>query len=757
MPPPGNKTRAQFPSRLLWSSVLAALIALTVALVLRRNPRSTVSQKPHNDSAYADPRECASCHQDVAATYARTGMGRSFALPGSVPVVEDYAHNNTLNHAASGLRYTMLQRDGAFFLRRSQTGFDGRETMEQRIDYIIGSGNHSRSYLHRAPDGQLIELPVSWYAEHGGSWAMSPGYDWKGQKDLRRAITPECMFCHNGYPQIDSSDPDLNRSIFPAALPEGIDCQRCHGPGRAHVKAARSGHATPELLRSNIVNPATLPRDRKLEVCMQCHLQTSPQQPNEQRLFDRTVFSYRPGEPLADYKLYFESTSANTRDDFEIAGAAYRLRRSACFRNSQMTCLTCHDPHDIPHGPEAAAQYMEVCLGCHRNVTHRVALPAGSTCISCHMPKRRTDDAVHVVMTDHFIQRTPPRRDLLAPIAEPQVQEGSSPQVAPYYPQKPPQTPAAELAIAEAQVGDQGIDRLRQLLERMQPSAPEPYLVLAHAYAGAGNEAEAAHWSEQALIHRPDFRPALVELVPALFALHRDAEATQRLEQAVARYPNDDLLLSDLGNAYLRQGDDAKAAAVLDRAFSANPDRSETHTLIGTLAMHRGDAATAEHEFREALRCQPNFSEAHDDLGSLLVQSHRYPEAAFHFEQAISSSPDDASAHHLLGRLLVLTDQLPRALAELREAARLQPSDAQTHEDLADLPAATGHPADAIVEYQRVLSLAPSQPQAQLGLGMTLLAEHRAAEARPHLDAATKGADAETAQTAAHLLQKMSR
>ena len=35
-------------------------------------------------------------------------------------------------------------------------------------------------------------------------------------------------------------------------------------------------------------------------------------------------------------------------------------------------------------------------------------------CLDCHMPKRRTDDAVHVIMTDHYIQRCRPARDLLA-------------------------------------------------------------------------------------------------------------------------------------------------------------------------------------------------------------------------------------------------------------------------------------------------------------------------------------------------------
>ena len=52
-----------------------------------------------------------------------------------------------------------------------------------------------------------------------------------------------------------------------------------------------------------------------------------------------------------------------------------------------------------------------------------------------------------------------------------------------------------------------------------------------------GNNAEVARWSRQALAMREDFRPAVVKLVPALFALHQDAEATKALEETVKRYP----------------------------------------------------------------------------------------------------------------------------------------------------------------------------------------------------------------------------
>jgi Flp pilus assembly protein TadD len=355
-------------------------------------------------------------------------------------------------------------------------------------------------------------------------------------------------------------------------------------------------------------------------------------------------------------------------------------------------------------------------------------------------------------MTDHFIRRTQPRRDLLAPIAETIAPEGSFTKVALYYPAKAPATPEAEISIAEAQVNDNGIPRLQELLERYQPNWPEPYLVLADAYDREGNNEEVARWARQALAKRENFRPAVVMLPPALFALHQDAQATKVLEEAVEQYPTDDLLLSDLGNAYLRQGEIAQASAVLERALEANPERSETHNLLGVVAVKQGDSATGEHEFREALRCQTDFPEARDNLGSLLAEEHNYGEAEFQFEKAIEADAGFAEAHHHLGRLLVLMDQLPRAVSELREAAQQEPDDPEVHEDLADVLAATGHAAEAIPEYERVLALRPDQPQAHLGLGMVLLSQHRVPEARMHLEAAANSSDPEIAQTARRLL-----
>ena len=133
------------------------------------------------------------------------------------------------------------------------------------------------------------------------------------------------------------------------------------------------------------------------------------------------------------------------------------------------------------------------------------------------MPKRRTDDVVHVVMTDHYIQRNRPSRDLLAPITEETAGTNTSDyagDVALYYPPDLPPTPDNEFYVAVAQVIqnsnlEDGIPRLKAAIERFRPEEGEFYFVLAEAYRNRNALGLAIGMYREALERRPDFWPAL--------------------------------------------------------------------------------------------------------------------------------------------------------------------------------------------------------------------------------------------------------
>src|SRR5579862_1144362 len=167
-----------------------------------------------------DSKICAECHAKIRETYRQTGMARSFSRPAAVATAKYY-------HRASDTWFAMVERGGRYFQQQYQTGFDGKQTnfSEKQIDYVLGSGNHSSAYVHRTEQGALIELPLAWYAEKGGSWAMNPGYDRPDHEGFRRRIGYDCMFCHNAYPQIPEGTGPRSTPVF-SSLPEGIDCQR---------------------------------------------------------------------------------------------------------------------------------------------------------------------------------------------------------------------------------------------------------------------------------------------------------------------------------------------------------------------------------------------------------------------------------------------------------------------------------------------------------------------------------------------------
>src|ERR1051326_8545977 len=111
-------------------------------------------------SGYLPSDSCAPCHRQIYESYRQTGMGRSFRAIACEPT-------GACDHALSQQRFTIYRRDGRLYQRREP------DVLEMSIDFVLGSGNHARTYLHRTPAGELIELPVAWYRENGGTFAMN--------------------------------------------------------------------------------------------------------------------------------------------------------------------------------------------------------------------------------------------------------------------------------------------------------------------------------------------------------------------------------------------------------------------------------------------------------------------------------------------------------------------------------------------------------------------------------------------------------
>ncbi|HSN87146.1 MAG TPA: hypothetical protein VL025_10340, partial [Thermoanaerobaculia bacterium] len=184
-------------------------------------------------------RACTLCHGDLAETYAHKGMARAFQRPRPSSDIEDFSAPPFI-HAASDQTFQMMRSDGRLVFRRWQTAPDGQpiNTFETAVDWILGSGDHARTYLYQTPGGELYQLPLAWYTQTR-SWGMAPGFDRPDHDGVVRRVRRECVFCHTGTPDLPAgADAYGAPQIFPSEMPEGIGCQRCHGPGAEHIGQA---------------------------------------------------------------------------------------------------------------------------------------------------------------------------------------------------------------------------------------------------------------------------------------------------------------------------------------------------------------------------------------------------------------------------------------------------------------------------------------------------------------------------------------
>jgi tetratricopeptide (TPR) repeat protein len=722
-----------------------------------------------------NPSACAGCHAEVARNYLQTGMGRSFFRPSAANTVETYAGSNQFYHPLSDTHYSMEQRSGTYYQRRWQIGFDGKEANveELTIDYVLGSGNHARSYLHRTTRGTLIELPLGWYAEKGGEWGMGPGFDSR-HPATRRLAPYECIFCHDGYPRIPSANEAPGAEpVFSAELPQGIDCQRCHGPGGRHVETAGRPGASRDQIRSSIVNPARLSAKQRLDVCSQCHLETtSTAFPALIRRFDRGPFSFIPGEPLGAFELAFDHPPGTGQDDkFEIVGSsAYRLRKSRCFResNEALTCETCHDPHRILRSEQAVRHFSQVCRQCHTStfaeLVSKGAHPAATDCVSCHMPKRRTTDVVHVVMTDHLIQRRPPSRDLLAGLVErhPTEAEEYHGEVVPYDPPALPRSGPDALYLALAQVLMKnnlrsGVVELDHLLAAQQPAEAEWLIQLGNAWLSNGDARKATTAVERAVRLNPQSVRALQALGQTLRASGDLARAGEVLQRATQLAPSEAASWYQLGTLALGSGRVADALEGLRKAIALDSNLPGVYTTLAGMQAAAGQQDAAQGTLREALRVDPYDAAAWDLAGRALAEKGQFPESFFNFEKANYYRPNFAPYLYEYGATLSSAGQPERAQEMADAALKADSNLAEAHVLRGRLLVQKRQLPDAAIEYQEAVRLRPDFARVRLDLASVLAAQGEMEQAVEQLREASKSSDPEAARLAAAALQRLGR
>lgn len=352
--------------------------------------------------SYVGSQTCKGCHVEIYQSFMQTGMGQSFGPPTKAKSSGQF-ENNVLYDSFSNFHYQPFWKGDSLYLKefRLKDG-DTVFTRKEKVHYIVGSGQHTNSHITQA-NGYLHQMPFTYYTQKD-ILNLPPGFEKGNNTRFSRSLGMECISCHNAYP--DHVEGSFNKFD---QVPKGIDCERCHGPGQAHVEAKRRGELVDvsKEIDYSIVNPGKLAYDKQIDLCQRCHLQGNAIL-NDGKEWD----DFKPGMNLNEVANVFMPTLKDQKGEFVMAAHPDRLRQSQCFISSQqnsdlqaMTCISCHNPHQSVK--ETQIGYFNTkCQSCHEvESVEKCSSPLTTiNCIDCHMKKSGTVDIPHVSVTDHFIR-----------------------------------------------------------------------------------------------------------------------------------------------------------------------------------------------------------------------------------------------------------------------------------------------------------------------------------------------------------------
>lgn len=608
---------------------------------------------------YVGLQTCQSCHGDIAHTFHETGMGKSFANATHEKTSATFDSHSIVYDKDNDFYYQPFFKDSVFYIKefRLQNG-DTIHSRTERVAYIIGSGHHTNSHLLNQ-NGYIFQAPITFYTQEG-KWDLAPGFEKGANTRFSRIITNECLTCHNHYPT-----PVVGAENKFSVMPQGIECERCHGPGELHVKEKLAGKLvdTSKLADYTIVNPKKLPKELQLDLCQRCHLQGVAVLND-----NRTWYDFRPGMPLRNIMSVFLPRYTNSSERFIMASQADRMRLSKCYIKGGMTCITCHNPH-LSVKETGVAQSNAACVNCHikhikdaakKELTLEMAANSvckapkadiaaqKGNCSSCHLPKVGSIDIPHVRITDHYIGK--------------KMKQEEADAVAKFLGLKclTEEKPSA-LTMAKGYVAlydkfitePQMLDSAYFYLQKCASIAPEKQVeTVVHYHFAKNDMASVLKYAAKLPIEKITDSWTCYRIGEAFMSLGEPQKAEPYLAKAVEKMPYFLEFRSKLSGCYLATKNFVAAKKELEFALNENPKQAPVLSNMGYLLLvTKGDTKQAMQYYNRALALDPDLEQAIINKAGLLINTNNKALAKTILETYIARKPKAAKAKALFQSL----------------------------------------------------------------------------------------------------------
>ena len=153
----------------------------------------------------------------------------------------------------------------SYFITSSVTG----KPQEHRVEYTLGS-RRIQHYLTTIDKGMIVVLPPTWDVQRR-EWLHNMDIvrpDENHQRPVQQ-WNKDCVGCH--VSEQDNNYRPATGEYATTWRDFGTSCERCHGPGRAHVDAYRRADGRTPAAASSIVRPTRLDAATSSMICAQCH------------------------------------------------------------------------------------------------------------------------------------------------------------------------------------------------------------------------------------------------------------------------------------------------------------------------------------------------------------------------------------------------------------------------------------------------------------------------------------------------------